>query len=353
MMWQQGQEHGAIGPRQYVKPGEEISLENPFAAQPAKFIIRVLWAFDPRGPSQTLSGNGNRTGPQAHPAEAFTAGNNGGVKARTNARPNLVLQPDFAKLRFSGDPTLKQSVTNEDVALRLTAENPAANGVWADVKKLPEWSAPMDLTGRRGLGMRVTGDGSGALLVLAIAGRDYVVPVDFTGPREIEIPNGEVAWTSGAWGWRMDAKHTDYAHQQTCRLGFGHLPGQTRTSVRVESITALGEIPARLDNPVIHLGGGTLSVKGHVASGEYLQFDGGETAAAFDENWNELREIRVVRKDYIMPSGFAPISIQADAKPWLEVQFLTEGEPLFIPSKMGNTGKYADPLSPRGADPEK
>ena len=52
--WQQGQEHGALSPRQYIKPGDELILENPFGPQPAKFIIRVLWAFDPRGPAETI-----------------------------------------------------------------------------------------------------------------------------------------------------------------------------------------------------------------------------------------------------------------------------------------------------------
>jgi hypothetical protein len=333
ILWQQGQEHGAISPRQYMKPGDEISLENPFAAQPAKFIIHVLWDFDPRGPSEILNGKGNRPAPQAHPSDAFTAGNNGRSIAQTNVRPNLVLQPAIAKLRFSGAAALKQSFTNEDTSLRMTAENPDANEVWADVKKLPEWSAPMDMTGRRGIGMRVTGDGSGALLVFAISGRDYVVPIDFTGTREIEIPNGEVAWSSGAWGWRMDTKHADYAHQHACRIGFGHLPAKTKTSVRVEAITALAEIPAHLESPVIRTGSGTLSVNGYVASGEYLQFDGGDAATVFDDNWNKLRELHVVKKDYAMPYGFAPISIQADAKPWLEVQFMTEGEPMFVPAR--------------------
>ena len=237
ILWQQGQEHGVVSPRQYVKPGDELSLDNPFTAQPAKFIIRVLWAFDPHGPSETLDGNGNGTGQPTHPAEVFTAGNSGGTIAQTKVRPNLVLHPKLGNFRFSGDAALKQSVTNDDSALRLATENPDADEVWADVRKLPEWSAPMDLTGRRGIGMRITGDGSGSLIVLAISGRDYVVPVDFTGTREIEIPNGEVAWAFGGWGWRMDTKHADYAHQHACHIGFGHLPAKTKPWLEVQFMT--------------------------------------------------------------------------------------------------------------------
>jgi len=330
ILWQQGQEHGAISPRQYMKPGDELALENPFAAQPAKFIIHVLWTFDSHGPSETLKENGNETGLQKHPADAFTAGNNGRHIAQTNVRPNLVLQPTLANHCFSGDGALKQSVTNDDSALHLTAENPDANEVWADLRKLPEWSAPMDMTGRRGVGMRVTGDGSGSLLVLAISGRDYVVPVDFTGTRDIEIPNGEVAWASGAWGWRMDTKHADYAHQHACRIGFGYLPAKTKTSIQVESITALAEIPAQLENPVIRTGTGSLTVRGVVTSGQYLQYQGGDTASVFDENWNKIRDLPVEKEDYTMPAGFAPASVMAKTKPWLEVQFMTEGDRMIV-----------------------
>lgn len=39
-----------LSPRQYVKPGDELLLENPFGSQPAESILRVLWAFDSRGP---------------------------------------------------------------------------------------------------------------------------------------------------------------------------------------------------------------------------------------------------------------------------------------------------------------
>jgi hypothetical protein len=66
----------------------------------------------------------------------------------------------------------------------------------------------------------------------------------------VEIPNGEVAWSSAAWGWRMSTKHVNYASQRQFRLGFGYLPPQTKAAVLVEGLTALAEIPARLENPV-------------------------------------------------------------------------------------------------------
>jgi hypothetical protein len=205
---------------------------------------------------------------------------------------------------------------------------------WCDPKALPEWGANMDLGGRRGIGLRVTGDGSGALLLFAISGRDYVVPVDFTGARDIVIPNGEAAWASGHWGWRMDTKSVDYRHQRSCRLGVARLPAKGRASILVENLQALAEIPTRLENPLIRTGPGSLRVRGVVASGELLTYEGGAFATVFDENWNKLRDLPVEPQDYVMPPGSSPVTLLTDTPaplPWLDVQFMVEGPPMKVP----------------------
>jgi len=330
--WQQGQEHGAISPRQYVKPGEELILENPFGPQPAKFLLRVLWAFDPRGTAETIKQPTGKAVASPAPSDLFTAGNQGEAQAKASV-PNLALQPAMKDLRIPADAPLGTMVSEEGAGLRLHAENPGPSELWAKPDCLPRWNGTVDMTGRRGIGMRVTGDGSGALLLFMISGRDYVVPIDFVGPRDVEIPNGEVAWSMAAWGWRMSTKRTDYAQQREFRLGIGYLPPGTKASVHVEGLAALAEVPARLENPVVHVGAGALTVHGQIESGQYLQFEGGDSAAVFDENWNKLGDLRVTRTGYSMPSGFSPISIHSASKasPWLEVQFMTEGEPMAVP----------------------
>lgn len=331
IQWHQGQEHGAISPRQYLRPGDELSLQNPFAAQPAKFILRVLWAFDANGPSEFPPGTPGRPPAPRNDAALFTAGNTG---AHTNVTLNLVLQPSPDRIRLTAADPLRNAVAAEGAGLRITAENPADSVQWCAPKALPEWGADMDLGGRRGIGLRVTGDGSGAILLFAISGRDYAVPVDFTGARDIVIPNGEAAWASGYWGWRMDTKSVDYRRQRSCRLGVARLPAKGRASILVEHLQALAEIPARLENPVIRTGEGSLHVRGVVASGELLTYEGGAFATVFDENWNQLRNLPVEPHDYLMPSGRAPVTVQTDTpapSPWLDAQFIVEGPPMKIP----------------------
>jgi hypothetical protein len=335
ILWQQGQEHGALSPRQYVKPGETLTLENPFAEQPAKFTVRVLWAFDPKGPSVPLKDARGKPASAIRVSDLFTAGNEGKPADRAGAATNILLQPAAKQVRIPGDAALKTAVTDEGAGLRLEAQNAGTKDAW-ELKQLPEWGCGVDMSASRGIGMRVTGDGSGAILLFQIPGRDYVLPIDFTGPRDVEIPNGEVAWADGRWGWRMETKRADYAHVGWCRLGYGFLPAGKKASVRIEGLQALGEVPAALANPVIRTGTGTLTVKGSVASGQYLQYEGGATAAVYDENWNRIREWPVEKKDYVMPSGWVPVSVEADAskgKPWLDVQFRTDGEPMRVPAK--------------------
>jgi len=306
-----------------------MSLENPFGPQPAWFIIRVLWAFDPQS-RQAVSAE-KFSASLATPgenADSFTAGNTGKTVAAAAAEPNILLQPSARDLRSPGSLVLSQ----EGEALRLTGKNAERGDRW-ELEGLPSWGCCLDLSTHRGVGMTVTGDGSGATLLFQISGRDYVVPVDFKGRRYVEIPNGEVAWASGDWGWRMATKQADYAKVSWMRIGLGRIPPATETSILVEGLTALAEIPTRLENPTVQTGQGSLTVKGIIKSGEYLQYDGGKTATVCDENWNRLRELPVETRDYTMPAGWAPVSItttQTNPLPWLEVQFMTEGEAMVV-----------------------
>ena len=340
--WQQGQEHGPLSPRQYIKPGDEISLENPYAAQAPKFNIRVLWAFDPQGDTVLPKEARIKVAAEIRAADLFTAGNAGtngnegknGQHSAVAGAPNILLTPEAPQIHFPDNAAVKIEPA-EKGALRLSCENAGDKDLW-ELKRLPEWGCNLDLSTHRGIGMRVTGDGSGAALLFQIPGRDYVLPLDFTGTREIQIPNGEAAWASACWGWRMDTKRADYASIHWMKLGIGYMPPHARVSIVLEDLKALAEIPAVLENPVVHVGVGTLTIKGSVRSGQILDYQGGETASVYDENWNRLTVFPVEKNQYSMPAGFAPVSIvtkQTKVLPWLEVQFMTEGEAMIVPRK--------------------
>ena len=323
ILWQVGQEHGPISPRQFVQTGEALALENPDAAQPVQFILHVLPAFDFSAEAvPATAGRASATGAKTA-TEIFTEGNRTGSTAPVSKTiGNVLLQPASSKVIRTSGPT---AATMEGDTLILTASNPG-DQVQREVQQLPAWTIEADLSSRRGLGLWVTGDQSGALLLIVVGSRDYIVPIDFAGRRYIEIPNGEVCWARGDWGWRMETKSNDYAHVRQVKIGFGQMAPHSTSTVKVEQLTALGEIPVELLNPVIHLNDRQLEVRGSIPSGHFLQYAGGDSAKLFDENWRQQGELPVKKTDALIPHGSVTFSLSIEdpkPRPWLDLQVLT------------------------------
>ena len=188
-----------------------------------------------------------------------------------------------------------------------------------------------------GLSLDVTGDGSGAVLVIQLSegtSRDYIVKVDFTGKRTIVIPTGEVSWADGRWGRRPGTERFHYDRINGVAMGFGYIPAKTSARVMVENLQLLADRPSKLVNPVIAVGPGELQVTGEIETGQYLRYNGGDTVGVYDENWKSIRQLSVTRRNYIMPAGAAAVSVRvADGapQPWLETQFFSEGQQIRIP----------------------
>ena len=325
--WQDGQEHGAISPRQFVKPGESLQLVNPFVAQAPRVILRVLWGFDSSDRTETahVGGGTDERGADSAFDYARMASSRAGTKG---AAGNVLLQPAPGEMRNPGDTRIE----GKDTTLTLEAGNPFDHPL-VNEDNLPEWSRTINMTARRGVGMWVTGDGSGAVLVFQIPGGDYVVPLTFMDRRYIEIPNAQAAWADGAWGWRMGSKRSHYERVQFLNLGFGYIPPRSNVRGAVEGLTALQEIPTELHNPVMHAGDAKLEVQGAVASGQYLTWEGGPTATVYDSNWNHMGNLPVIADGFLIPTGEFECRITSDEEgtlPWLEIQLMTRDIPIVI-----------------------
>ena len=330
ILWQNGQEHGPVSPRQFFRTGECLVLENPDATQSVQFILHVLPAFDFNTEAVSSTAARTSTAIAKTATETFTEGNStGSAQPGANVVGNVLLQPASTKAIRAAGPT---SATVEGDALILTASNPTGK-VQREVQQLPAWSVDADLSSRRGLGIWVTGDRSGALLLIVVGSRDYIVPIDFAGRRYIEIPNGEVSWARGDWGWRMETKSNNYGHVRQVRIGFGQLPPNTTATVKIERLTALGEIPASLQNPTVHVGNGQLRIRGAVPSGHFVRYDGDGTATIFDENWRQQGELPVGKTNATMPHGSVTLSLSTEQPrpcPWLDLQILTTSTAIHV-----------------------
>ena len=315
--WLYGQEHGCVPPYQYIKPGDTLSLISEYSLQEPGFILRILHETD------------------------YESSENLDVLSYIKDVKNL---------------TDTEFLFNDGV-IRLTAENRRSEDMWNE-DRLPSWdiiegisisentgmwdgislveggNTFIDMSAHRSVGMIIEGDSSGSIIVFQIPGRDYVFTVDFSGKKYVEIPIGEAAWSDGNWGWRMGTwKWSDYSCVHKMCLGFGKLPANTSSNVKVLGLKALKERPTKLVNPVIHIGCGSLAIKGEIRNDRYIHYTGGDIVDIFDLNWNLLYKLPVEKRDFEAIQGAQQVSITAEGEciPWMEIQFTTHGDSVTVP----------------------
>ncbi|MCE9632218.1 MAG: hypothetical protein K8S94_16085 [Planctomycetia bacterium] len=334
--WRVGQEFGPVGPRQFCQPGDAFEVENPYAAQPAGFVIRVLPELAEIG-AAAAAATAARDDAVAESYRAAAAQAAGAAPVAPTApatASGTLLQPkatDIGNQRFA-------RFEQDGDWLVMTADNPGNQPVRQEENQ-PGWQRQFSMAAGRGIAREIDGDGSGAIVLLQLHGRgirDYVVKVDFKGQRTVQIPSGEASWAHGDWGWRFGSKHFDYAGVRYVSLGFGMVPPQSSPRIRIAGLRQLRDVPSKLVRPVIRIGSGSLTVDGEIETGCYLRYAGGDVATVYDKNWNTLRTLRVVPDGSLMPSGFGTVRIDVptDApRPWLEVQTIVTGEPIRVEAR--------------------
>lgn len=329
--WKVGQEFGPVGPRQIGQPGQTFVLENPYQAQPAQFVIRVLSELTDAGGRNPAAATADANSA----VESYRTGADAAGKAVADGDGKMAL-PVLSSLQPKAAEIANQrfaQFTQDGEALVMTSANPReVTCRWEE--GLPGWRREFSMAAGRGIAMEVEGDGSGALVLLQLHGRgvrDYVAKVDFTGWRTVCIPSGEASWAEGNWGWRFGAKHFDYAEVRSVALGFGEIPARTAPRVKISHLRPLVDTPSKLVNPVIRTGAGSLTVNGEIETGCYLRYQGGDEATVHDRNWKKLKTLSVVRDGFLMPAGFAPVRVDVvtgTPRPWLELQIIVTGEPI-------------------------
>jgi len=328
-LWHVGQEHGPVAPKQFATAGQAVELVNPLAECPVDFVVRVLPAFDPAAPTvRPPAPVRTKAGAVAVGPAAFVTGNAGGPVAPAAGRPtNYDLFP--AQPFHTGEASSRQ-ISFEDQELFVT-DAALADGPGRHVDDVAGWSVDLDLTRHRGLACTVEGDGSGALLLFQVGQRDYVIPLDFTGEREIVIPHGEVSWARADWGWRMETKHNDYGNVRRVKVSLPQWVRPGRHQATITRLRALAEIPRPLVDPVVRVGERVLRLRGTVPSGYYLKYENGR-ALVFDPDWRPHGEL-AVEGALVAPAGAARYRVD-DAgdgpAPWLELQFSVRGEPMTV-----------------------
>ena len=294
----QGGEVGWLTPQQYIKFGDSLELENPFQEQAPQFTLRVMSAMDPK------------------------------------SEENIGLFEDFDEISNPTEMKLKKA----DDGLEIHFDNrqrQTFNGKGNPM--LATWKKSLDLRQHRGIGMLITGDKSGAVVLLRSGGkRDYAVKIDFEGEKYIEIPNGEAYWAGSDWGGphKCGVAKDNYMPKQM-HIGLGYVPANINVKVKIRKIKALKESSASVENPKIILNNsqGSLTIKGSVKTSQYLDYRGGENAKLYNENWNLISELPVEKKSYSAATGYQKFKVSSSSKSnkvWVSTRFITEGEPIVV-----------------------
>ncbi|HWD94307.1 MAG TPA: LamG-like jellyroll fold domain-containing protein [Verrucomicrobiae bacterium] len=307
--YQNMQEWGDISPHQFIQAngGELSPLNNPYAAQTPEIELLVqpgMSAANINNVSLMPTSSGNIT----HPA---------------------------------GET---QSLNFNNGVLSVTANNSGSSGdlyFYANSGTASYWNystlghgSTLNMSRSRGIALTVIGDNSGAELVFSIGGRDYVVPVNFSGERTIEIPNGEAAWYKTGFGANGATYGTfNYTNVNQFQLFLGHVPAGVSASVQVSSIQTMQEDQSTgLVNPVLSLNGNSVIVAGTIAYNNYLTYSGGAGAQIYDANWNYLTTLLVTGSALTAVNGNNAFSVTASNSPnvWLATRVKVSGTPWVI-----------------------
>ena len=357
--WGYGQECGPIVPRQYVRAEGSLELDNPWAAQEPEFVVRVLGTPTEAGKAAPESKPEGKTDESKAIEESYEKG----ILTNDNSQPNSepppaapVAETDLMPHRVSLIQGTKNSLSADGEWLAVSCSNTApapdavpATASSANATDMPayfqptefaSWPVSRNLVGATGLACEVEGDGSGALLVITLCStgeRDYVIPIDFTGTRQIEIPNGDAAIADPRWGWRFATRGFDYAGIRLVKVGFGMVPPNTEAKAKIRNLRPLRLAQKDVSNLTLKVGDqGEFVVPGPVPSGHYLWYLGGDTIGLYDANWNKVSDLPVQKQNFLFPQGRFPLDISTGdeaPKPWLECQFFVKGEPIEITAK--------------------
>lgn len=350
--WSWGQEFGPLVPRTYFKSGDRGKvLNNPFRKQEPEVLLRIMPSFSPHDLAVAIeqTAKPSETPDAKIPADKITEQYRTGVEGQQTKGQQKQGQQ-------KRNPDQRSSSVGENVASSDGFNLMPANA--RSVSRIPEqtlelsdgrhilsaanmtnttqyfldrtsWPVNLNLANSRALEITVTGDNSGAVLVVTLGRndkRDYVVPVDFKGRRAFLIPSGEVAWSDTNWGWRKSARHFDYQNVRMVEVGFGTMPPKCESSITIESIRAVQEKRVEISDVKVRLGSGSLTIQGPLQTGNYVWFTGGNNAIVFDSNWHKLRDVPVSKVNFLATSGEQEVSIESSgATPYLEAQLVVSG----------------------------
>jgi len=187
---------------------------------------------------------------------------------------------------------------------RFTAANGTDTATRAWCKQGRTFTPPLDLGGRRGLGLWVYGDGQGEVLNLQQTSpahlshgiADHYVTIDFTGWRYIELVEPEGA-RHAEYSWPYGGNYAIYreslrpAQLETFSLWYNNLPPKGKVGCHLSPIRALPVAKAVLHHPSLAINGQRLTFPVDIETGQALEFRPPSDCRLFGPQGEELAQV--------------------------------------------------------------
>lgn len=135
--------------------------------------------------------------------------------------------------------------------------------------------------------------------------------------------------------WKIYQERGSIARKQETETGTALSLNNPDAQSDLNCIIRVSDASKSLVNPQISLStGGSLSVTGTIAAGEYLQYEAGEnTVIHYDNNWNVLDKLSVTVSNFVASSGSISITLSTDESGIaIEAQYYIKGDPYILKS---------------------
>jgi hypothetical protein len=178
-----------------------------------------------------------------------------------------------------------------------------------------EFVQPVDLSNHLGMGLWVYGDGGGQVVNvrvespahLASGFTDHIVEVDFTGWRYFALAEADNGKADD-----VDPNNPNYnEYRQTVFYNSISkvqliIKGETK-NLRFRTVRALPLKETHLVDPVLQTDEQTISFRGYIKTGHYMEFTPGARAVVYDAAGREISEMQPNTPLFKLPAGNATI----------------------------------------------
>jgi hypothetical protein len=258
------------------------TVQNRYAAQPAKLRVEALYACKPYAAPEGVLVT-DFTKPEDFNSRATAAGVTHGLAASA------------------------EQVKAGTTSASFTAKNATATGrgAWAKIGQI--FTTPLNMSKCDALGVWIYGDGKGELLNFQLnnsredytAWDDHYVDVNFTGWRYYELLLRE----------RDAQRHQDYVwpYGGPCEVGrspilrnrvgglniyYNNLPPSEDVKCFIGPVKALPAVKVRISNPAVAIGAGRIVFPVTLESGQFIEYEGPEDCRLHDERGAILQRIK-------------------------------------------------------------